>query len=525
MREQPVATAEQAAEHDISLANIMAAVAELAEAIGEEWVSDDPVILTTYSRDMTPQHGRWPNIVVLPGSTADVQEVVRVARARAIPVVIMTTGFNIGGMCLPRRGGILVDLKRMNELCEIDEESMTLTMSPYVLNAPAYEECSKRFAAEGVRLRPANPITMGSVSLFSNYISGGASHIAYKTGNHHENIVSMTWVLPDGEILQTGSSAYPVLGRVPQLGPGPDMGGAFLASCGNFGICTEITIRLFPELPYEKTLLIALEEDKSYDLDVLADFYYRLGRENIAQAFYKSGNRHMAMLTIGKVEDIVGTLAVHILIVDIVGISEEELRLKEERVHQIVEEVGDLYVIPDFVKEQLFSAQDLTEAEALRVMTKRMWRGGRAMRWRGSFQWMAFPVKFEHIPDLERRFRRIVDRLWVPTDPKQDYNEVPFAVSLQGPFQLARFVAFEFDFFVDHGNPDEMKRFTRLFIACLRMMINAGAMVGRNVAFSHELQMPRLGTYAELVKSLKQTLDPGNLMSPDVMPLTEDFLS
>ena len=517
-------TERQSSDPDITLENLESAKAELAAALGADWVSDDPAILTTYSRDMTPQMGRWPNLVVLPGSTADVQSVLRIARARSIPVVTMTTGFNIGGMCLPRRGGILVDLKRMDALCEVDEESMTLTMSPYVLNAPAYEECSKRFAAEGVRLRPANPITMGSVSLFSNYVSGGASHIAYKTGNHHENIVSMTWVLPDGELLKTGADAYPVHGRVPQLGPGPDMGGAFLASCGSFGICTEITIRLFPELPCEKTLLVALEEDRTYDLDVLADLYYRLGRENIAQAFYKSGNRHMAMLTYGKVEDIVGTMPVHIVIVDLTGISEEEIAVKEARVREIVEAVGGLYVIPDFVQEQLFQAQDLTLEEASRVMTKRLWRGGRAMRWRGSFQWMAFPVKFEHIPELDRRFRRIVERLWTPTDPKQDFDEVPFAVSLQGPFQLARFVAFEFDFFVDHGNPDEMKRFTRLFIACLKMMIDAGAVVGRNVAFSHELLMPKLGTYTELVKSLKQSLDPGNLMAPDVMPLTEDYM-
>jgi FAD/FMN-containing dehydrogenase len=101
--------------------NIRSAEEKLREAIGEKWVTSNPADLAAYGRDFTIYSGERPNIVVLPESTEDVQKVMRIAYQHKIPVVPLSTGFNHGGLAIPRKGGIVVDLKRMNRLIKIDE--------------------------------------------------------------------------------------------------------------------------------------------------------------------------------------------------------------------------------------------------------------------------------------------------------------------------------------------------------------------------------------------------------------------
>ena len=125
---------------------------ELIEAIGEEWVEDDPAVLTCYFRDISTIKSPRPNLVVLPGSTEDVQKMMHIARKYKVPLVPLATGFNIAGLTLPRKKGIIADLKRMDKILEVDTEAMTMTMQPYVRNAAAYAEANCYFAAKGLKL-------------------------------------------------------------------------------------------------------------------------------------------------------------------------------------------------------------------------------------------------------------------------------------------------------------------------------------------------------------------------------------
>jgi len=500
--------------------NLKKAKEELIGLLGEERVSDDPAILICYSHDFTPEAGRMPNLVVLPQTTEEVSEIVKIANKYEIPVYVITTGYNHGGMWIPRRGGIMIDLKKMDSVCEIDEESMTATLSPHVRIASLYEESNKRTSVDDIKLRPANPITMGSVSMLSNYVSGGASHIAYKTGNHHENIVGMTWVMPDGSIVKTGTHSYPFRGKIPCLGPGPDVGGIFLASQGSYGICTEITIKLFNEMPKEKLCAISQEDIYSFDLEKISEFFYKAGRENFIHDFYKSGSRHGASVSFAPVvEDVLDMQPVHVVVVTLTGIDDEEIQIKYERLQEIVNSIPGLMLLPDESFELMVQAFNWDIEEAKRCLFKRLWRGNRVMRWRGSFQWVAFPSKFEHIPYLEKKIRDLIARYWIDTNPSLEPSRVPFQVSLQGPFPMSRMIALEFDFWVDHTNPEEVKRTSMLFKKIVEEMIKEGAVVGRTVALSQEIQMPRLGIYHTLVKDIKKKLDPRNIMSPDTLPL------
>ncbi len=77
---------------------------KLKKIVGDEWATDDPVILIGYSRDQSLEVAHNPNIVVLPESTEQVAKVVKAARRYGAPVVAWSTGGNVGGGCIPQRG-------------------------------------------------------------------------------------------------------------------------------------------------------------------------------------------------------------------------------------------------------------------------------------------------------------------------------------------------------------------------------------------------------------------------------------
>lgn len=502
----------------------------IQDVVGPDYATADPEILSVYSRDFTITPQRRPNIVVLPGSTEEVQRIVRIAHEFSMPVYVLTSGFNHAGSFIPRRGGIMADLKRMNRILDIDEESMTATFEPYVPIAVLYEECNKRCAVRDIMLRPANPITYGSACMMSNVLSGGVAFMALKSGSHAENVVSMTWVTPQGEILVTGPPAVPNVGPVPVLGPGPDVGGMFLGAEGNFGICTRMTIRLFTENPWprEKIFLIHPVDEKEDRPEEVASLFYDITRDNYAQSLYKGSNRHSAQIAAASAEDveaIIESLPTTIVYCVLAGLDAEELAIKKRHLDEQLDAHGRFVEMPEEAKTLFFETLGKTEEEVNRLLLKRCYTGpGRVGRWKGSFQWMAYVVKLEKIAQLEERYKAIVHRYWISPDYYGPSSATTTDTALQGPYQYGRTVMLEYDFYYDQGNPEEVKRAALVYEKLHRMMLESGAVNCKVVSRSLELQMPRLGTYYELCKKLKKVMDPQGIMSPDTMPLMDDYV-
>ena len=151
-------------------------LSELKNIVGDEWASDDPEITYAYSRDVNlyPENlstvMRPPFYVVLPGTTEEVQKIVAVAKTHKIPLLVQTTGLNIAGVCVPTRASIMIDLKRMDKVIEIDEQTMTATIQPYVTIARLSCELQKRGMFLPV---PGNPSTAKSSATKLNDRSNG----------------------------------------------------------------------------------------------------------------------------------------------------------------------------------------------------------------------------------------------------------------------------------------------------------------------------------------------------------------
>src|SRR6056297_3597226 len=99
----------------------MSAYQALVDIVGSDRVSEDPVERYLYSRDSGAQPAGQADYVVLPKTVEEVQQVLRLANSRKIPVTPLGGGLSLSGLVVPRRGGIVLDMKRMDRILKVDE--------------------------------------------------------------------------------------------------------------------------------------------------------------------------------------------------------------------------------------------------------------------------------------------------------------------------------------------------------------------------------------------------------------------
>jgi len=175
----------------------------LIEVVGQENCSGDIEDLISYSRDLaSPLVGECiPDIAVLPSEGEQVQEIVKTANRFCVPVYPYTFGTNVSGAALPKEGGILLDLKRMNRIIEINRECMAATIEPGV----SWKALDKRAREKGLQVPLlGGPYTGSPVANFTN---APVSHYATRFGP--DRVLSLEVILGNGEILRTASSGFP----------------------------------------------------------------------------------------------------------------------------------------------------------------------------------------------------------------------------------------------------------------------------------------------------------------------------
>ena len=518
-------------ERGLTVSNVKEVKEKISQAIGEQWVSDNPADLSSYGRDFTIFSGERPNIVAMPASTEEVQKIVRIAYEHAIPVVPQCSGFNHGGLSIPRKGGILVDLRRMDQVCAIDEESMTVTVSPGLRMRYVWWEVIKHRATDGFHLKPILPMTFGSVSLLSNYIARGGAGMAVKYGINAELSSDMTWVLPNGEILKVGASAIPKVGKVGlHYSPGPDLFGMFFNADGMFGICTELTAKCYPEPDnadeLEEVILCANFGDDHHRAFCLAVEAIRdIAQENVADFMYKAHPGMVALTIVNSFEGstvpgVIGMSPQHPLSILVCGYDVEEKEIKKEIVSEILAKHELMVMDPTMFGTEMGDAAGMTDALKRSLGVRDNFVGA----YQGAFQWTACFMKLEKIPQYAVEYEALVKKYWKTSDPKISAEHAMTGTDIQGPLPFGRFSGVEIDFWWDQGNPESVKRATVIMHKAHKLMLKHGGFLYRNMFGSGEYHLPLWGEYYDILKKTKQAFDPANLMHPDVLPITDDYV-
>jgi 4-cresol dehydrogenase (hydroxylating) len=232
----------------VSAADFAAALAAFEAAVGQEWVftSDDSVALyrDAYSPFWGEPEERVASAAVAPVSVEQVQAVVRAANRYRIPLYPISTGRNLGygGSAPNHSGSVVLDLKRMNRVLEVNERSAYALVEPGV----SYFDLYRHIQEKGYRLWVDVP-DPGWGGVMGNALDRGGGYTTHQFRNHFDAHCGMEVVLADGEILRTGMGAMPGSQTWQQYktGFGPSIDGIFSQS--NFGVVTKMGFWLMPE--------------------------------------------------------------------------------------------------------------------------------------------------------------------------------------------------------------------------------------------------------------------------------------
>jgi len=214
---------------------------KMSAIVGKEWFLDTPEDLATYSYDaFLPEFN--PNGVIIPGSTGEISEIMKIANQERIYITPRGAGTNICGGSVAKRGGLIMAFHRMNKILEIDPDNMCAVVQPGVVNADLQKEVA-RYSL----MYPPDPASMFVSTIGGNVALNAGGPRGVKYGVTRDYLLGLEVVLPSGGVIRTG-------GKVLKSVSGYDLTRLMCGSEGTLGIITEITVRLVPLPPAKATL-------------------------------------------------------------------------------------------------------------------------------------------------------------------------------------------------------------------------------------------------------------------------------
>ncbi len=284
--------------------------------------SNDKLERRLYSHDLAPLPKEMdvifktmPDQVVRPTYTQEVVQMVIKAASTNKPIVPRGAGtWGLGGS-VPVKGGYVIDMTSMNKIVSLDERMMTVTIQPGI----TWKALADFLDSKGYFL-PVYPSSFPSATIGGWINTGGTGIGAYKYGTAGDIIRDMEVVLASGMVIHTGDK------NVPQNGGGPNLNYLFVGSEGTLGVVTEVTINVLPK-PEEMRIV-------AYSFEGLSKFVpalKKLVRTSITPMHIMFGDRaHFTYLrAIGKHAPDVGCMVTCALTGSKASVELEEKALDE----------------------------------------------------------------------------------------------------------------------------------------------------------------------------------------------------
>src|SRR3989449_8368531 len=206
-------------------------LARLRGVVGAPYAFADPCEARLYQNDAGPE-AALPDIVVLPGSAAEVARVVKICADAKAPITARSAASSLAGGTVPVEGGVVITFARMDRILEIDIENLRAVVQPGVVNLAL----SQALKPHGYYYVP-DPSSQGACTIGGNVATnaGGPHTLLYGVTVNH--VTGLEVALPSGELVQVGG------GRAAET-TGYDLTGLVVGSEGTMAVVTRVWVKL-----------------------------------------------------------------------------------------------------------------------------------------------------------------------------------------------------------------------------------------------------------------------------------------
>lgn len=218
---------------------------DLVAVVGADHVLTDALERYLYSKDAGVYRGS-ATLVVMPASTGEVAEIVRIAERHGVPLVARGAGTGLAGGAVPIEQGVVVSTTRMNEIHSVDAVNRCAWVGPGVINL----DLSRHTAPLGLHFAP-DPSSQAACTIGGNVANNSGGPHCLADGSTTDHILGLEAVLAGGTVVTVGGAAPDI--------PGVDLRTILVGSEGTLGIVTKVLVRLIPNAPDVRTLLCVFD--------------------------------------------------------------------------------------------------------------------------------------------------------------------------------------------------------------------------------------------------------------------------
>ncbi|MBW1998498.1 MAG: FAD-binding protein [Deltaproteobacteria bacterium] len=449
----------------------------IQEIVGKKNYTDQLLDLVSYTYDAS-DHSTRPEVAVFPGNAGQVSRILKLANQNRIPVVARGAGTSLTGSVVPVLGGIVLDMCRMNRIVDIRVADRLAVVEPGVV----YAQLEEALAPYGFFF-PPDPASSQVCTLGGNVATNAGGMRGAKYGVTRDYVLALEVVLADGRIMRTGT-------RCMKSASGYDLTRLFVGSEGTLGIITEITLKISPRPRALKTSLAHFASLKDAGESVTD-----IVRSGIVPSVLEILDEH----TINVLRDRAGMAIPEIkamILVETDGYTEAEASFQMEKVTGIFHSHGASLVR---------TAKTAKETEELWQARKSA--GSVAAQLRPNNVSEDVTVPMSKVPELLVRISEIVRR-----------HGLPFVVfGHAGDGNLHPRIMY------DRSDPQQVKSLESAVQEIFKLTCDLGGTLtgehGVGLAKAPFMHLEHDPVAMEMMKSLKATFDPNNILNPGKMGL------
>ena len=475
---------------------------ELAKIVGKENMSDAQSVLLKYSSDHSLVPPGTPDFVVWPTSSEQVSDVLKLSSKNNVPVVPVSSQVHFNGGAIPREGGIVMDLSKMNKILEIDQDLKKVRIEAGV----TWGQLTSELAKQGMRaLMPLMPPSNRSV--LSDFLDREVpTNTVYDYG---EPMQGFEVVWPNSDPFRLGSASvngYPDSGSHGgnPSGPGIDFYRFVQGAQGTMGVVTWTNLKVMFETKKDKVFFVPVD-----DLASAQEFLYRILPRRVGQEVVLLNRTDLATMIAESFpkdfERLRATLPPWTLIIVVSGLQrrpDEKIAYEEKFLKETVKNEFRRLVLaealpgfPGLGNKMLSLLRNPWPADLP------YWKN----RWQGASQSLFFIAR----PEKSQKFVEIIETV----APKHGYPVADIGGYIQ-PIEHNRGCQVEFTFFYNGKDAAAKARIAALYKDAARALMNEGALFTRPYGELAPMVYERAASYVLALRRVKKIFDPNNIMNP-----------